>query len=316
MIIVFQVIAFSQSEKSQVEKIIEEQSLKDLESPYAQSRAIYDWITSNISYDINKRFTLSTSRDSFIELAERTALERKAVCLGYAALFKKICDHLNIPAFVAKGKAYIPREDEMANHAWVIFKTEKGWHLADPTWGAGYVSGYVFAFQKSWEFFDPSPDEFIKTHYPFEPAFQLLRFPLTYQEFAERENERSKGDSLLNYQEILSEKLTSSDPIDELQRALKYKKDDPFLMHDLATYYQEEASKLARDCVNEYNRLGRFSNTSDCPENIRTAENYLERSVDLFQKIIKMDAPQKQMAWLNLASAKNNLKTIQILKQY
>lgn len=316
MISVFQMIAFSQSEKSQIEKIIEDQSLEELETHYVQTRAIYDWITTNISYDINKRFTLSTSRDSFVELAERTAIEKKAVCLGYAALFKKICDHLNIPAFVAKGKAYIPRENEMANHAWVIFKTEKGWHLADPTWGAGYVSGYVFAFKKSWEFFDPSPDEFINTHYPFEPAFQLLRYPLTYQEFSGRDNKTSKGDSLLNYQRILSEKVTSTDPIDELQRALQYKKEDPFLMHDLATYYQEEASELARDCVSEYNRLGRFSNTSDCPENIRTAENYLESSVDLFKKIIKMDAPQKQMAWLNLASAKNNLKTIQILKQY
>jgi hypothetical protein len=305
--------SIAQKQANTVDEIISSLSLRSYTAPSEQARIIFKWITSNISYDTQKEYTISSSRDNYIDLSERVAKERKAVCLGYSALFKKLCDKLNIPAFVAKGKVFIPGENELSNHAWVVFKTEDGWQLADPTWGSGHVSGHHFTFKQNWKFFGTPPEEFVKTHFPFEPAFQLLTHPYTFQMFTSRSFDRKAEP--LDYKQILENNLNEPDPIYRLERALRYKPEDSYLMHDLATYYQERAKSLAGDCVSLYNSRGKIPEESKCHEDIRTAERYLNRAVQLFEKIIAQDSPQSQMAWLNLASAKNNLKTLDILKQ-
>lgn len=301
------------AQNNEVSKIIEKESFHSLTSASQKTKQIYTWVTQNIQYDTDKKYTLSFSSDEYISLAERVAIERNAVCLGYAALFKELCTHLNIPAFVVKGKVFIPGERELANHAWVVFKTEEGWQQADPTWGSGHVSGHTFTFRQNWSFYKPDPEEFIQTHYPFDPAYQLLYKPYPYTVFEDR-NFQPQTDSV-DFKNILEHKISNPNHIEELNRALQYKPDDTYLMHDLATQYQKRASELAKSCVEVYNRNGMLPETSDCHESVREAENYLNRAITLFDTIVEQEGPQTQMAWLNMASAKNNLKTIEILKQ-
>lgn len=65
-------------------------------------------------------------------------------------------------------------------HAWNAVRTSKGWYLYDPTWSSGTVDGnfqFVKDLNDTW--YKVLPREFILTHIPFDPIWQLLNPPLS-----------------------------------------------------------------------------------------------------------------------------------------
>ena len=131
---------------------------------YEKAQAIYEWECNNIEYDYSYS----------IYNADACWEQRKGVCAGYSRLFVKLAYGCDLKAEYIAGVAKKGEGDE--NHSWVKVNTEKGWILADPTWGV--PSEYAKA---SW--FDTAPEWVIFNHYPNNSSNQMLSSPITIEQF-------------------------------------------------------------------------------------------------------------------------------------
>jgi len=140
-------------------------------------RAIYAWITTNMEYDKSSPHlgTLSENRDEKIAAALK---KRKGVCEHFAAIFHDICIKSGIKSFVIEGYTKQDGSVDKSPHAWCTALIDNKWFLYDPTWDAGFMGNIRN------DYFQASPSFFIQSHMPFDPMFQLLEYPITYNEFS------------------------------------------------------------------------------------------------------------------------------------
>lgn len=135
-----------------------------------KARAIYRWITDNISYDVNAFFTGNyPDQHPPAVLASRTA-----VCQGYSELFEALAKAGGLDAvFIggrAKGYGFKAGDgiDKAIDHAWNAVKIDGVWRLVESTWGAGYIDAatgnYVAEFN-GFYFLIP-PEHLIYSHFP------------------------------------------------------------------------------------------------------------------------------------------------------
>jgi len=161
-------------------------------SDLAKARSVYAWITSHIRYD---EMAFSGQKySSETEYASRSLRSRKAVCTGFALLFK----HLLSPAGinVANVKGYARTFDSEAgqpiqrvDHEWNAVQLDGDWYLLDIAWAQttakdGMPNDYFFLTE---------PVEFAANHFPVDPRWQLLgagvskaqfdRFPKLYDAY-------------------------------------------------------------------------------------------------------------------------------------
>jgi len=174
---------------------------KQLTSPFPQqilkARAIFRWITNNIAYDYkyyNKHaddgpvpITFHCPGDDTLdcvikqkvwEIAYVTKVldKGKAVCQGYAMLFKKMCDIAGIEAEVVPGYTRtdyyeIGTMGEL-DHAWNVVFLNGTYYPLDATWAAGGCTtdddGKLLSFHKQYNdyYWLTPPDEFALNHFP------------------------------------------------------------------------------------------------------------------------------------------------------
>lgn len=168
---------------------------QDLGSDREKANAIYNWITSNIRYDIKAVMAGRMKHDD----VKRVLRTRKGVCEGYAYLFRDMCQAVGLQAVTVDGyardwifdngdKLYVPR------HVWNAVLIDGQWQLVDATWGAGGIGqhpGWVrrqlnkvsknpvqsgkmrFAFHYDTSYFLPDPESFRVAHLPTDPIWQL-----------------------------------------------------------------------------------------------------------------------------------------------
>lgn len=136
--------------------------------------AIYSWVISNISYDKDSMYHINWSLYPEEKIAA-TLRRRRGVCENYAALFTDIALKSGIRSFVVNGYTKQSGSVNSAGHSWCAVSLENEWYLCDPTWDAG-SSGKVL-------YFLVSPLQFIQTHMPFDPLWQLLDHSITDREF-------------------------------------------------------------------------------------------------------------------------------------
>ncbi|NPB04068.1 MAG: transglutaminase domain-containing protein [Thermotogae bacterium] len=137
---------------------------------YEKALATYTWIARNIRYDT--RYLWDPSYLPVVS-PDEVLKKRKTVCEGYARLMTYLLRRMGIVAYtiagVAKNHSDLKHPIDIGGHAWVIFYSRiKGkWVLADPTWGAGYVSENEKRFHPRFDLFyyDISPEAIIYTHY-------------------------------------------------------------------------------------------------------------------------------------------------------
>ncbi len=149
-----------------------------------KARAIYTWVTHNIRYNhsIIEQNLLGTRENTLMQQAENVLTQRSGVCEGYANLYKALANLMGLSAEIVTGK--VRREDGQIpeiGHAWIAIKIGGEWSLSDPTWGAGYYdpdAGIHFPPSDDLYFLVP-PIDMIRDHYPFDPVWQLNRFPMT-----------------------------------------------------------------------------------------------------------------------------------------
>ena len=100
---------------------------------YQKVQAIYNWITANVKYDYSH---LSDPTYLLQYTAYAAAVQKKAVCQGYANLFYRLANDAGIDCRIITGKAY--NSDGTADHAWNIVRMADGkYYCLDATWDAG-----------------------------------------------------------------------------------------------------------------------------------------------------------------------------------
>ena len=100
---------------------------------YQKVQAIYNWITANVKYDYSN---LNNPAYWLQYTAYAAAVQKKAVCQGYANLFYRLANDAGIDCRIITGKAY--NRDGAADHAWNIVRMADGkYYCLDATWDAG-----------------------------------------------------------------------------------------------------------------------------------------------------------------------------------
>ena len=100
---------------------------------YQKVQAIYNWITANVKYDYSH---LNDPAYWLQYTAYAAAVQKKAVCQGYANLFYRLANDAGVDCRIITGKAYNGTQTE--DHAWNIVRMEdEKYYCLDATWDAG-----------------------------------------------------------------------------------------------------------------------------------------------------------------------------------
>ena len=165
-------------------------------------RAIYVWITSNISYDVSRFKRGVTSHNAI----ETTLRKRKALCAEYSELFVAMCNYAGVEATpiigYAKGLGTYENQKYYApNHQWCMVKLNGEWKLIDPVYASGYIrfkagfkdymrwispiprvpvahSKMKFKRKRNDYYYLTPPANFVLDHLPLEKMYQLLPNPV------------------------------------------------------------------------------------------------------------------------------------------
>jgi len=175
----------------------------DFSSDTDKVRALFVWLTTNITYDLEKfykgetkiNFSYANQQDLQnkidavnIHTVTETMKTKTAVCEGYAQTFKKVSELLKIPSLFITGYSKasindIGKKPKMEDHAWNAVRIDGKWHLIDATWGAGVAEN------KKWKpifndfYFFTNPDEFLLTHLPTEIGLSFTDTKINVTDF-------------------------------------------------------------------------------------------------------------------------------------
>ena len=166
--------------------------VKGLDSEPEKFRAIFRWITNNISYDTRmlslqqtKELKLRYDKEKLlrwrqrfaVKVYRRTRTKKKSICEGYSRLLGAMCRQVGISCETIQGysrQASSTIGKRKLNHAWNAVKINNKWYLTDATWASGYVSGRYFLRKFNKIYFLADPSYFIADHYPADKAWTLL----------------------------------------------------------------------------------------------------------------------------------------------
>jgi Transglutaminase-like superfamily len=284
--------------------------------------AIYFWITRNIAYD--NGFSNRIEGDTTLWQEPYTVVKtKKAVCIGYAKLFRELCKMNNIKAYVVEGlvknkEGRVERE----GHAWNVVKVAQHYYLLDATWGATDGPSAQMYFLTG-----PSPQVsgislhstvFSESHCPYDPVWQLMTQPIGYQCFTENKN-CNASDNIFAFKDTIQkwEALDSLEQaFNEANRKLNYNPNNLQAIRAIASFYSQKAI----EGITQYNQLKTeikekkrkavqkkqvLKLLDDTKAYAETAKSYYERITAFSQKKEYTDAD------INLDLIKENLLNLE-----
>jgi Transglutaminase-like domain len=178
-----------------------------LTKPYQEQilkgRAIFKWITENIRYDYKcydkytyagkdpKTYKCSDDKECApkkiaweINYINKVLRKKKAVCAGYAMLFKKMCDLAGLRSEIISGYSrseyYQVGTPGTLDHAWNALWIDSAYYLLDATWAAGGCTededGKLLSFHMGFNdyYWLTPPLDFSRNHFPNNPKWSLL----------------------------------------------------------------------------------------------------------------------------------------------
>lgn len=176
LILFYPTLSFSQN--NQIDSVI-----KAIYFEKDTIKAVFEWVANNIDYDVEKaRFKSKIrafSHQSDEEKINTALLTKKGVCEDYALIFDNLCKKLGYESYLVDGYTKDLTKIEINfGHAWNVIKIKGKWYCFDPTWSAGSVYQNVFhkAYNDIW--FKVPPNEFLFTHVPYDPIWQLTEHPV------------------------------------------------------------------------------------------------------------------------------------------
>lgn len=160
-----------------------------------KARAVYNWVTDNMKYDKDSSNIINAGIDPEAKIT--VALRRrKGVCENFAAIFNDICLKTGLNSFVINGYTKQSGSVDNAGHSWCTVFINKSWYLFDPTWDAGNsVSPQFFMLQ---------PTEFINSHMPYDPLWQLLNYPVSHDQFYSGNIYKKNNSTYFNYMDSVA----------------------------------------------------------------------------------------------------------------
>ncbi|MEZ0539768.1 transglutaminase domain-containing protein [Fibrella arboris] len=151
-------------------------------SDLAKARSIYAWIVTHIRYD-DAMYT-GGNYSSEVGYATKALQNRRAVCSGFALLYKHMLLQAGVEAITVKG--YARYTDSQAgystggiDHEWNAVKLDGDWYLVDPTWASTTAQkGIPNDF-----YFLTDPLAFVSQHLPLDSRWQLLSRAVSKTDF-------------------------------------------------------------------------------------------------------------------------------------
>ena len=112
----------------------------DGKTTYQKAAAIYDWISKNVRYDYEN---LNDGDYMLKYTAYAAAIDKKAVCQGYANLFYRLANSAGIDCRIITGRGN--SGSGWLDHAWNIVQMDDGkYYCVDVTWDEGRSSHSYF----------------------------------------------------------------------------------------------------------------------------------------------------------------------------
>ncbi|MBN3884816.1 MAG: transglutaminase [Nostoc sp. JL34] len=149
--------------------------------PVQRIKALHDYVADRIAYDAESYFAGQYPPQD----AETVFRTRKSVCAGYAKLLEALGKAAGEEIIYVVGDARTQTSDLSGQgHAWNAARVKGQWYLIDATWDSGYVdrsSGFTKNYRT--EYLMPPPEVMVISHFPKDPAWQLLSNPLPLGEF-------------------------------------------------------------------------------------------------------------------------------------
>lgn len=167
-------------------KNLAKQITKNSHTDSEKAKAIFIWIASNIEYDNELRSNIKLQKS--IYTSEKNVLKnvlkrKKALCGGYAFLYKALCRQVGIESHVIHGysKKYYKTSSKrnQADHTWNAVKVNEKWRLLDLTLARSQRKNNI----PNDYWFNTDPAYFIKTHYPEDTRWSLMPNPISQKEF-------------------------------------------------------------------------------------------------------------------------------------
>lgn len=174
-------------------------------SERAKVRAIYAWVTTNLKYDKDSANLINSGVDPEAKIT--VALRRrKGVCENFAAIFNDICLKAGLTSVVISGYTKQSGFVDKTGHSWCAVRIDGIWCLCDPTWDEGSaLNSKYFLIQ---------PTEFIESHMPFDPLWQLLNYPISHEQFYNGSIYKKTGTPYFNF----SDSVTAYMEMDSLHK--------------------------------------------------------------------------------------------------
>ena len=117
----------------------------------------HNWIVDNLEYNLQ-----DSQKNSSIYFALK---DNKAVCEGYARLFKSLMDKMDIPCVFVSGEGINLESGNSENHAWNYVFLKGNWYAVDATWDDPIIIGGGVASKDSkYKYFLKGSDEFNISH--------------------------------------------------------------------------------------------------------------------------------------------------------
>lgn len=243
---------------------------KHFDSDDKKIAAIYNWIISNIKYDADSIHYVILDEDN--EQRATFALRRKkGVCENFAAIFNELCSKCGITSFAIEGFTKQMGSIDRTPHVWCAAFVDNQWNFYDPTWDSGFITNGHFINEIRNNYFKIAPEYFIQTHLPFDPLFQFLNYPVTYQEFLSGNlkqgdkknyfnfidsiNAYKKMDRLAQYLSAVSRIKSTGWPLSKIDTKLKR------VQLEIEVINQDTDMDLYNSAVSDYNEAIEFLNT-------------------------------------------------------
>jgi hypothetical protein len=302
-----------------------------LETDEERARAYFTWLASNISYDLlDTRESLAENElDEFIS---GTLIWRKGKCQAYAEVFHDLCIKSGIQSYVVPGIVIPLPGKPVATHAWIAVFLDNRWMLSDPTFGAGYVIDNRFYSEFDDKFWDIDPEEIIKTHFPYDPIWQMLERPYTLRHYFRDPDATFPTEEPFMFADSISVYLNQENLeqlFSERRRVLQYGADHPLFVKYLERLeenirYEENliAYNILNICieayneaVNTYNETCHSSNLSRIPKNKREAcietLDELSKNLDYTRKTLSEIETQDEEMWEKIVELNQSIRGIQ-----
>ena len=178
-------------------------------------RAIFTWVSSNISYDQHLKDGFihfvndvnTVGRDSErVEKITKALDKRKGVCMHFAAVFNDICVKSGLRSYLLDGYTKQNGTIDKIAHAWCATQINGQWHMFDPTWESCYKARAAgrARLETADSFYNIPPSTFVASHMPYDPMWQFLEHPITNQDFYDGKTTGNSAAPAFNYTDSIA----------------------------------------------------------------------------------------------------------------